>query len=533
MFHSKVMKNCTIYMRKILFCFFEAISIYDTFFFLLCKIKNMQFYIIGLFIIIFFYQISMYNSFKIKYETTIKKLNKDVENLEELQNQNKLMLNDLSKTVSSFENIDETIEYVDDKIDTFKKIDETYTAFQKDFGSQFDQVNQEIGEIDQEMESQFVQVHQEIENQFDQVNENIKTNEEELKMLNEETSTIEEKIKKIENDIIKDEEEKQQIEEESPFQKRLYDFQEKYLKGNETMIGVSSAVLALSSYFLVSRGKKKDTEDIKLTDSPDKDTSTITGKKAKTSKQMDKKKATLKQLLKNRPPPDAIPNTITTALTNKEKVGRLNETNAQTNVGPRVQKKNPKASLNRRPPPDAIPNTRKSNQIDKQSRGGQQQPVQNIDKNELFSNTNRRSRDKSNAIVDDDVTRILENVLDKEGSSRTSQSTNQLINRMRTEMNKQDKKTPKANLLADLNKSNAGRLNKTSKKASTQKPKTGGILNELISGRGNLKKTPVRTKNPKPAANTLNEQLALALENIRGKIAPNSGQQISEEWSYS
>ena len=518
----------------------------------------MQFYIIGLFIIIFFYQISMYNSFKIKYETTINKLNKDVENLKELQNQNKLVLDDLSKTVSSFENIDETIEYVDNKIDTFKKIDETYTAFQKDFGIQFKKINQEIDEIDQEMESQFVQVNQEIENQFDQVNENIKTNEEELKMLNEETSTIEEKIKKIENDIIKDEEEKQQIEEESPFQKRLYDFQEKYLKGNETLIGVSSAVLALSSYFLVSRGKKKDTEDIKLTDSQDKDTSTITGKKAKTSKQMDKKKATLKQLLKIRPPPDAIPNTITTALTNKEKVGRLNETNAQTNVGPRVQKKNPKASLpdnqnrinkkkaaanlnqffNRRPPPDAIPNTRKSNQIDKQSRGGQQQPVQNIDKNEVFSNTNRRSTDKSNAIVDDDVTRILENVLDKEGSSRTSQSTNQLINRMRTEMNKQDKKTPKINLLADLNKNNAERLNKTSKKASTQKPKAGGILNEIISGRENLKKPRVQTKKPKPAVNTLTEQLALAMKNRRGKIAPSSGQQsagqqISEEWSYS
>ena len=135
------------------------------------------------------------------------------------------------------------------------------------------------------------------------------------------------------------------------------------------MIGVSSAVLALSSYFLVSRGNKKGNEDIELSDSQDKDKSTISGNKANTSKpvqNIDKKKAVLNQLLKNRgPSPTAITNTkksnqkdkqsdrgekinrliplLTTALTNKEKVGRLNETNAQTKVGPRVQ--NPKASL--------------------------------------------------------------------------------------------------------------------------------------------------------------------------------------------
>ena len=465
----------------------------------------------------------MYNSFKIKYETSINKLNKDVEKMKELQNQNKLVLDDLSKTVSSFENIDETIEYVDERIDTFKEIDDKYTEFEERFGSQFDQVNENIKAKDEELQN----LNQEMESQFDQVNENIKTNEEELKMLNEETSTIEEKMKKIENDIVKDEEEKQQIEEESPFRKRLYDFQEKYLKGNETMIGVSSAVLALSSYFLVSRGKKKGNETIKLSDSQDKDKSTISGNKAKTSKpvqnidnqnRIDKKKAAvnLTHFLSRRPPPNAIPNTkksnqsgkqsgrgekikrliplLTTALTNKEKVGRLNETNAQTYVGPRVQKqKNPKTSLqdnqnridkkkaavnlthflSRRPPPNAIPNTKKSNQSGKQS-----------------------GRKKSNT------------------------------------PNTQ-KRIPNA-LLTALKKDNVGKLNKpqTQKRipneASTQKPKA-GFLNDLISGRNNLKKPPVQT-NPKPAVNTDMEQLALAIKKRRRRIAPSAEQQ-SSEWS--
>ncbi len=468
----------------------------------------MQFYIIGLFIIIFFYQISMYNSFKIKYETSINKLNKDVEKMKELQNQNKLVLDDLSKTVSSFENIDETIEsvdekieyvdekieYVDGKIDTFEKIDDMYTEFQEEFGTQFDQVNQD-------MENQFEQVNQQMESQ------------------SEKTSTIEEKMKKIENDIKIDEEEKQQIEEESPFQKRLYDFQEKYLKGNETMIGVSSAVLALSSYFLVSRGKKKGDENINVTlESQDTDKRILSGNNPKTSgttiqniDRIDKTKAaaTLTKLFNNpnRSPPSAITNTTKSNKKGKQSGGGKKQT--VQNID-RIDKTKAAATLTKlfnnpnRSPPSAITNTTKSNQKGKQS-------------------TMRTERDKQSSRQERIPNVNLLTDLNKDNKGKLKKTQNK---------SSTQKIIPNVNLLTALNKDNKGKLKKTQNKPSTQKK---SLLTELISGRNNLKKTSVQTKKKTPVNTTMNE-LALELQKRRGKIAPgrqSSGQGQSSRTSWS
>ena len=209
---------------------------------------------------ILIYYVNAYNTFTVEYENSIHKLEKDIEQLNDMnmkqnlfiQYQNQQMENQQLKYEESLKIVD--FEKLDEKLLSYKSITETL---------------EEKEERNQTMEDNISNLQDKYDSIMEEYDEKNKSNDELLESLSEKDEDLNRKIKTLQKNIeemkmtiMEDEKNKENIEKNNTFFNSLHDFKSQYIDGNEKIIGTTAGAGALGVLLYNLTKKSNDTTSL-------------------------------------------------------------------------------------------------------------------------------------------------------------------------------------------------------------------------------------------------------------------------------
>ena len=210
---------------------------------------------------ILIYYVNAYNTFTVEYENSIHKLEKDIEQLNDMnmkqnvfiQYQNQRMENQQLKYEESLKIVD--FEKLDEKLLSYKSITETL---------------EEKEERNQTMEDNISNLQDKYDSIMGEYDEKNKSNDELLESLSEKDEDLNRKIKTLQKNIeemkmtiMEDEKNKENIEKNNTFFNSLHDFKSQYIDGNEKIIGTTAGAGALGVLLYNLTKKSNDSKNEK------------------------------------------------------------------------------------------------------------------------------------------------------------------------------------------------------------------------------------------------------------------------------